>query len=151
MTIHFICRGNVMRSLVADAYLKSLRLKDIIVTSSGTIADADNEKEQAYFTSTLALLKRHGIEAYAKAKPERLTQQRADNQDITICMNQIVVDEANKLVTLPANTENWQITDIGEGDRILKDGNRLPYEEMIYAEITGKVGHLVQQYKMERL
>lgn len=38
MHVHFICRGNSFRSIIAEAYAKSLGLKDMIFTSSGTIA-----------------------------------------------------------------------------------------------------------------
>jgi protein-tyrosine-phosphatase len=144
MNIHFICRGNVLRSLIAETYVKSLNLKNVTVTSSGTNVDWSDETEKEYFSNTLALLEAHSIRDYAKAFPQQLTQQRADNQDMTICMNQRVVDEANKLVSLPRNVINWDIVDIGEGNRTVKD-NRLTYEEEIYKEITGGVDELIKQ------
>jgi protein-tyrosine-phosphatase len=143
MNIHFICRGNVLRSLIAETYVKSLHLKGINVTSSGTNVDWSDASEKEYFSNTLALLEKHGIQTYAKSFPEQLTQQRADNQDITICMNQRVVDEASKLVLLPGKVINWNIVDIGEGTRVVKD-NRLTYEEEIYKEITEGVDELIK-------
>jgi len=33
--IHFVCRGNVYRSVLAEGYLKSKKIKNLEVTSSG--------------------------------------------------------------------------------------------------------------------
>ncbi|MFZ1250660.1 MAG: hypothetical protein WAR37_04420 [Candidatus Microsaccharimonas sp.] len=146
-TIHFICRGNVLRSLIAETYLKSLRLKNIDVISSGTNVNWDDPQEKEFFNNTLVVLKRHGINSYAKAKPEQLNKQRIDtHHDITILMNQRVVDEASKIVTLPAGSICWDIVDVGEGHRI--DNERLKdYEEEIYKEITYKVDELVKSLR----
>ena len=141
MRIHFICRGNVLRSLIAETYLRSLQLHNIIVTSSGTNVDLRSEEERKFFANTIALFKAHGIEEYAKNTSHQLTQSRADGQDLTICMNQRVVDEASKLVTLSRSTQNWGIVDIGEGHRIVAKNTR-QYEEDIFQEIVKKVDEL---------
>ena len=142
MRIHFICRGNVLRSLIAETYLKSLQLEGVEASSSGTVTDIFRESDKPFFASTLKLLERHGIQSFAKAEAEQLTQARVDNQDITICMNQIVIDEAKSITTLPEDIINWDITDIGEGARMAKDGNRLELEDAIYDEIVQKVDQL---------
>jgi protein-tyrosine-phosphatase len=144
VNIHFICRGNVLRSLVAETYLKSLNLPDVHVISSGTNVDWNDQTERGYFASTLALLDKHGIKSYAKKVPDQLTQQRADDQDITICMNQRVIDEALAIVVLPEGATNWAIIDIGEGTRIIESNQEI-YKEEIYKEITGKIDELVSQ------
>lgn len=144
MRIHFICRGNVLRSLIAETYLRSLQLPDISVTSSGTNVDLSSKTEREFFASTIALFKRHGIEQYAKATSHQLTQDRANNQDITICMNQRVIDEAKTIVTLPPHTLSWDIVDIGEGHRTVSDDIRR-YEEEIFQEIVGRVDKLVKE------
>jgi len=142
MSIHFICRGNVLRSLVAETYLKSLGLKDVHVISSGTNVNWEDEKEREYFSNTLRLLNSHGIEAHVKDLPEQLTQSRIDNNDITICMNQRVIDEAKGLVELPSGVIDWDIIDIGEGHRTVET-DKESYLEEIYIEITQKVDELV--------
>lgn len=149
MNIHFICRGNVLRSLVAETYLRSLGLPNITVSSSGTNVNWDDPTEKKYFARTLDLFKRHNIEAFAKPMPEQLTQQRVDNQDVTVCMNQRVIDEASLLVSLPAATLNWNIIDIGEGTRIANDTNLADLEEEVYNEITPKVDALVASLNLK--
>jgi protein-tyrosine-phosphatase len=144
MRIHFICRGNVLRSLIAETYLRSLQLPNITATSSGTNVDLDSKEERTFFANTIALFRVHGIEEYAKDTSHQLTQDRVDRQDLTICMNQRVIDEANQLVDLPEGTRNWDIVDIGEGHRTAIENTR-QYEEEIFQEIKKMVDKLVAQ------
>ena len=142
MNIHFICRGNVLRSLIAETYLKSLNIKDVNPISSGTNVNWDDPQEREYFANTLAVLDRHGIKSFAKSKPEQLTQARIDaNHDIVVLMNERVVNEAAKIVKLPKDVLDWAIIDIGEGHRTDTDSLQL-YEEEIYQEIIRKVDSL---------
>jgi protein-tyrosine-phosphatase len=147
MSIHFICRGNILRSLVAETYLKSFNLKNLNITSSGTNVNWEDETEKQYFSNTLRLLDRHGIKKYVKDLPEQLTQARADNKDLTICMNQRVIDEAEAIIRLPSDIINWNITDIGEEHRIV-EGDKELYLEEIYKEIIEKVDELVKTYEL---
>ena len=64
--IHFICRGNSFRSIIAEAYLNSLEVKGWSVLSSGTTAALDKARNLVYFGKTLALLEKHGIWEFAK-------------------------------------------------------------------------------------
>ncbi len=147
MNIHFICRGNVLRSLVAETYLRSLNLANVRVISSGTNVDWSNPVERGYFSNTLALLDRHKIKHYAKEHAEQLTQDRSSNQDITVCMNQRVVDEAEAIIELPTDVISWGIIDIGEGRRVVKS-DRKQYEEEIYKEISDKVDELARAHDL---
>jgi protein-tyrosine-phosphatase len=147
MNIHFICRGNVLRSLIADACLKSFNLKGLNVTSSGTNVSRNDPLEKQFFENTIRLLARHNIHQFAKSDSNQLNQSRGDNQDITICMNQRVIEEARNIVTLPSSIMNWDITDIGEGHR-LNTNDRENYEEEIFQEIKQKVNELVKDYEL---
>lgn len=146
MKIHFICRGNVLRSLVAETYVKSLGLEGISCISSGVNVDLNDPTERSYFKNTLALLARHRIVGYAKSTSDQLTQERVDDCDVTICVNERAFNEASAIVTLPENTITWDIVDIGEGMRAVdKDipNIRISYEDEIYQEITALVDKLV--------
>jgi len=50
--IHFICRGNSFRSIIAEAYLNSLEIKDSRVLSNGTTAVPDKPGNLAYYRTT---------------------------------------------------------------------------------------------------
>jgi len=133
----------VLRSLIAETYLRSLEIPGVRVISSGTNVDWSDSEEREYFANTLAVLGRHRIADHAKQVPDQLTRQRIDEaHDVVVLMNQRVMDEALALVTLPKDVHNWNITDIGEGVRTNPD-NRELYEEQIYQELTAKVDKLV--------
>jgi protein-tyrosine-phosphatase len=144
VTIHFICRGNTHRSVIAEAYLKSLRLKNVEVLSSGTVAARDRAKNEPYIPQIIAHLDTYGMGKFAKTRPDQLTQERVNGSDVVICMNQVVADECMQLVVMPDNVLVWDITDVGEGERVLNAGeDEFRYFDEVYAEIIQEVNELV--------
>jgi protein-tyrosine-phosphatase len=145
MIIHFICRGNSFRSIIGEAYLNSLEIKDTSVPSSGTTAALDKERNLAYYRRTLELLDAHGIREFAKADyGDQLTQERVEKADITVCMNQRVYDECLQHVTFPVSPHIWSVADIGEPGRIAHDElENLRYREEAYQEIIMNVNRLI--------
>ncbi len=150
MNVHFICRGNAHRSVMAEAYLKSLNLPNVTVRSSGTVADENWEVNRQPFRDTISLLDTHGIASYAKKSSEQLTQDRLDENDITICVNSIAYNEGLGIVSFPKNTIIWDIDDTGEGNRLLGVGDEsTKYDELIFEEIQAHVDRLVRDYKLK--
>lgn len=144
MLVHFICRGNVFRSLIAETYLNSLNLSGIKVISSGTKANFYRESNKTFLIKHTQILKGHGLRAYVKKRPDQLTQQRMQNNDLVIIVNDIAYKEAKDTVVLPANTIVWDITDIGEGTRTRPYENGRIVEEVVFDEIVTKVDELVK-------
>ena len=158
MIVHFICRGNVFRSIIAEAYLKSLELKDLSALSSGTVATSHKAQNLANHGLTLELLKQHDMRGFAKVGyGDQLTQSRLDRADITVCMNQRVYDECLRCVTFSASPHIWSVADIGEPGRISNvESERELYREAAYQEIVRNIDRLISeisagQYDASRL
>lgn len=145
MIVHFICRGNSFRSIIAEAYLNSLEIEDLSVLSSGTTAALHKARNLVYYRITLELLAKHGIREFAKAGyADQLTPSRLERGDITICMNQRVYDECLQCVTFPASPRIWSVTDVGEPGRIVNsESERGLYREEAYQEIAENVNRLI--------
>ena len=150
MIIHFICRGNSFRSVIAEACLNSLRLTGLTATSSGTTAAAHRTRNLPVYTRTRRLLAEHGIEEFAKVSyGDQLTQSRLDMAGLVVCMNQRVHDECQPLVTLPASTRVWSVADIGEPGRIARtETERALYRREAYQEIAAAIGQLVSEISL---
>lgn len=149
MKIHYICRGNVVRSLMAETYTRSLRIPDIETSSSGTVADRHRDRDFTikHRKRTIELLSRHDLDRFAKSASNQLTQEVVDAQDLIICVNDRAYNEATDIVNLPPDTMIWHVDDIGEGQRILSNEDRTQYEEAIYDEIKSNVDALLNDLR----
>jgi protein-tyrosine-phosphatase len=147
MIIHFICRGNSFRSIIAEAYLNSLMLENLKAVSSGTMAAAGRPGNRAAYTETLRLLEKNGIREFAKAGyGDQLTQSRLERADVVVCLNQRVYDECQQFVTLPAGTHIWSVADIGEQDRIAHtESEKSLCREAAYQEIVEGISQLISE------
>jgi protein-tyrosine-phosphatase len=147
MLVHVICRGNVLRSVIAEAYLNALRIPGITAISSGTVADIHRDRNAPNLPRIRKLLRRHGVAEFAKpVSGEQLTQQRLDTGNVTVCVNQIVHEEVCSLFTPAGALVIWDVADIGEAGRIPRNERDFDrYLELVYGELTRHVDVLVAE------
>jgi protein-tyrosine-phosphatase len=147
MIVHFICRGNAFRSIIAEAYLNSLKFKNLKGLSSGTVAAAERAGNRAAYSETLGLLAKNGIREFAKpGYGDQLTQSRLAGTDLVICMNQRVYDECQQLVSLPFGTRIWSVDDIGESGRVFHtEPGKTLYRDEVYQEIVEGISQLIPE------
>jgi len=145
MIIHFVCRGNSFRSIIAEAYMNSVKVDGWRVGSSGTKAALNKADNLVYYQMTLELLGRHGIRESAKSHyGDQLTQALLEEADVTVCLNQRVYDEGLQIVTFPRSPRIWSVADIGEPGRIARtESEQLLYREDAYQEIIKNVDQLI--------
>ena len=110
-SIHFVCRGNVYRSRMAEAYIRSISNGKLTASSSGV---------QAYLAlngnvdpEAVKYLKAEKMDQHLSANWHQITQEDIDNNDTIVFMSQTVYDEAKKTLKIPkSKTVIWNIPDI---------------------------------------
>ena len=149
MTIQFICRGNVFRSIIAETYLRSLALPNVTVRSSGIVAARDREQNRSSFPEVMALLERQGIRQYAKGHyGDNTTQALLDECDVTVFLNEIAQKEATEYFSVPNTAIVWAVSDFGEHNKIpTSKEERLRLLDETYNEIVDNVDRLLVQLK----
>ena len=143
--VHFICRGNSFRSIIAEAYLNSLGVTGLSALSSGSTAAPAKARNLVYYQMTRALLDKHGIGEFVKADyGDQPTQLCLDEAGLAVCMNRRVYEECLPVVDFPVSPRIWSVADVGEPGRIAHaEQDERYYREEAYREITKNVDRLV--------
>lgn len=114
--IHFICRGNVYRSRMAEAYAiaKTRDNPDIQIDSSGVEAKLALNGEVD--PVAIAHLKDDGIESYASKTWVQTTQELIDAADIVVVMSKSLLADSKSIVNIP--NEKLVLIDIPDKDGV---------------------------------
>jgi len=129
---------------MAEAYLRSLQLPEVETLSSGTVID--EFKGMPVSPHGIAVLEHHGIANYAKRVREQLTPERLARGDLTIFLNERVVDEARTIAPLPKRMAVWEVADMGEGSRQVKKASDAEHFSVaMFGEIKAQIDALVPQ------
>lgn len=130
--IHFICRGNVYRSRLAEAYAKSSLTPDsnIKINSSGIEANLNLNGD---VDSTAAkVLETENIKENLAPSWQQTTQQILDKADLLVFMSETVYEDAHKQFNIQQNKSVvWRIKDV----------------DNIYPLVKEEVNKLMESYK----
>ncbi len=128
-SIHFVCRGNVYRSRLAEAYAKSILEDKVSARISSSGIEAEKALNGEVDSETVRLLKKESIENYLTPSWHQTTQEDINDNDRIIFMSQTLYSQAKKSFDLPQDKiETWDIPDV--------DG--------IYPKIKEKVDELIK-------
>src|SRR3989344_7471293 len=111
MKIHFVCTGNVFRSRLAEAYLKSKNIADLVISSSGT--EAQNNIGKSIEKYTVIVSKNHNIEQFLSDYWVQTAKEGIEQQDLVIFMQPIHYEFCHdRLGCKLGNYEIWDVQDI---------------------------------------
>ncbi len=127
MVIHFVCRANIYRSRLAEAYAKSLTegKTNLHIISSGIEAKLNLNGPIAFVTQQV--LKENSLLQLTKPSWAQTTQKLIDDSDVIVFMDDDVYNDATKFLKIPSTKYYiWHIPDVvGIFDQIKPSVNEL--------------------------
>ncbi|MBI4058156.1 hypothetical protein HY408_00145 [Candidatus Gottesmanbacteria bacterium] len=150
MKIHFVCTGNTYRSRLAEAYLKSKKIKNLEVSSSGIEAHRNFNGPITWYAARL--LKRHGIIEFASHTWTQTTKELLKTADVIVFMDAKHHEHITKqLQHKPKIYHIWQIPDLddlgfrGDATSSADDLERIEVTEKTFGEIKKCVDLLIKE------
>jgi protein-tyrosine-phosphatase/8-oxo-dGTP pyrophosphatase MutT (NUDIX family) len=118
-SIHFVCRGNVHRSRLAEAYMRQMSLDGFEISSSGVEALEYPKKTRSSFTE-MVLDHQPQLRPYMAGDRQQTNKELLQKHDVIICLDKSVYDDAVRWFQLdPRKTQVWHVEDInGRAARI---------------------------------
>ena len=143
--VHFVCRGNVYRSRIAEAYLRSKAIPGVTVTSSG-VAATDNQSAQIA-TLPLSIAQAAGFDSWQNFDWTQTSQAELDRADIIIFLNDDIESDAKCDYSL--SSQKYEIWDVANLDEELAAehsdiSDSATIEKLIEAAITAIEAHVDQ-------
>ena len=152
MKIEFVCTGNTFRSRMAEAYLKSKKIQDLIITSSGI--EANKNLNGSICDYTISVLNNHNIINFVSSNWKLTEKIDLENQDIVIFMDENHKEFCfNKLACNILNFEIWNIADIP--DDLIKEKSKnydtiLKVAEIDFEIIKVKIDDFIKRSKLKK-
>ncbi|MBI3633333.1 MAG: hypothetical protein HY226_03525 [Candidatus Vogelbacteria bacterium] len=127
MHIHFVCTGNLYRSRLAEAYLRSKNIPGLYISSSGVLAADNTSGPVSWYT--IRLLKYFGIVKDVAMVWTQTTRELLEQPDLIIFMEPFHLETSkDKFGYEGQNFEVWHIKDI---DQVF-NGNRELEQQCIF-------------------
>lgn len=145
--IHFVCTGNIYRSRLAEAYLKSKNIPGLVVSSSGTHASEQYKWHISWYA--LRLHYRYGLINFLTPTWTNTISKHVVNSDIVIFMGNDNYEYCIKKFAPPKKYEIWNLPDFddvglnGKPLDLTKESEYIQISENVFAHIREKVDHLV--------
>lgn len=147
LSIHFICTGNIYRSRLAEAYLKSKKLPNLTVTSSGTKASLQHKGPILWYS--LRLLYRNNLLHYMSLTWRNTLEQYITEADIVIFIGNNNYEFCKQQFPTAKKFEVWDLPDFddrnlnGKPLNLEVESQNIKISEEVFDEIKNKVNNLV--------
>lgn len=133
--IHFVCTGNIYRSRVAEAYLKSRKIPNVTVSSSGTAAKIQHKGSITWYGQRL--LFRHNLIPFMKKTWNQTNKELLNKADVVIFLGKKNHEFCAREFDFQGKHEIWDLPDF---DDVYLNGQPLDIKKEIeYIEITENV------------
>jgi isopentenyl-diphosphate Delta-isomerase len=122
--IHFVCKGNIFRSRLAEAYAKSIGGDKYDVSSSGTVAAKYPPDFLSPWTTKIA--GECGLTEWLSKAREQTTEDKLQDADIVVFLNKNVYEDAKALYEFSdSKTLVWRVRDWDEWKFKIPDSQKL--------------------------
>jgi len=151
--VHFVCTGNIYRSRLAEAYLRSKNLTHIMVSSSGTQANIQHKGPILW--TTLRLLYRNNLLPYTTDKWRQITSNQLRKADVVVFIGKKNYEYCRQRFPIPEKFEVWNFPDFDDRDMngkpldIKREIECVTLSENTFLMVKGKVDSLVTAYKLD--
>ncbi len=150
--MHFVCTGNFYRSRLAEAYLRSKKLPNVTVSSSGVQSKENYYRNGPISWYAARLIKRHNLIPHTKRMATQTTPKHLKNADVVIFMTEKQHKFAKSKFKFEKDSfEIWNIPDIDDADFFHterdSDEMRIAHSETTFAMIKEKVDALAAKLK----
>lgn len=149
--IHFVCTGNIFRSRLAEAYLRS-KAPNILISSSGTNASSQKMGPISFYAQRI--LYRRNLIPFMKMMWSDTKEENLKNADLVIFLGQKNYDLCREKFNFDSDNLIWNIPDFyhiqlnGKPTDTSEEIKYLKMSEDIYSQITEKVDELIKDRKL---
>ncbi len=111
MSIHFICRGNMFRSRLAEGYLRK-HLPQAIISSSGIDASNGLNGHICWYAQCIADC--HNFAQHLSSTWTKTTQEHLQDADVIITLDASITKDVLSRFTIPSHSNilSWNISDV---------------------------------------